>query len=472
MDLPGNKKSKKPSSSLNSPDIGVIFNSMDDIPPEKLEAIQKSMSELTLDEYINSFPPDKLEEIKDFIEQDGGNFRDEMEKTLDQIKEAVAAATSSSTENESDKTDDTLGIEKLVGLTKSDDDIEPDDEEDDTEDDSLDFGDDDESEEDEDEDECEEDEEEEEEEDVDTSNLSISELSKFLQKKNADKAISTLSNLVDQQQKVQSIIKNQYPNGDISVLFDPDNIGQIVCDVKDDFYIEFKKKYPEEDIKVSSLLPLAGYGADAVDFTAIDSFHIVDFNDKYILLKGKPKKPNYVGFYIAMIRYDGEYIVVVPKFNNNYDINGSLFSSVRYPDLFNEDNEFILDNINNVEASLDLLLVTRKKVILSPNQFGIITQASPKVKNPSEFLFVGTIQSFDTPEAICFKKDAELDESIQSFRFYFRFNTVYRPEFLQKVSEIAFKMDMKNSLLFANKELKFAGSRIYIDIDLPDIDQF
>lgn len=279
----------------------------------------------------------------------------------------------------------------------------------------------------------------------------------------------------------EECVHAHYELGNIKYL-KSEYFGSVECIEDDNLYNNFISKYGSDSTKyLDNNLGLKDFAY--TDITAmlplqnIKDLKFMEANNRFILFYAEPDIQNTYGFFVAIIKTENDYALYIPEFRNTFDIDSEgnvlLFNPVETPELFTVDPNgtasFDLLNIGSLEFAINFALAPKKKVLLSPNQFGIIKNTIPPILNDAMLLQVGTITSNESPEAILLKKDAELDLNERTFPLYFNFGRVIDKESLKEISQVLFKTNLNESKLLNNCELKYTSDhRLYIDIDLGD----
>lgn len=310
-------------------------------------------------------------------------------------------------------------------------------------------------------------------------------------KKNNSQNLAIISNFLNQQLQEDSEDEEdeeepiEYALGNIKWL--QNTFGKVLYTRDENIYNNFLKKYGTDSTKYADQMSgkLQGYMTDLTD-----NFHLKDIknmkyimnNDKFILFFAEPKDITKYGYYIIFVEKDpDEFILYVPAYYNTFDVDIDE-NNISYPVLYDIDDERFIGidkNTNELEFypfreeallfSINFALAERKKVLLSPVQFGTIKNIMPVINSDSQVIKIGTIISNESSEAILFKKDAEVDLNQKEFPLYLKFPQIITKNSLSVVAQIFFKTDFNNINLFKNVELNYdMVGNFFVDVDLKD----
>lgn len=263
----------------------------------------------------------------------------------------------------------------------------------------------------------------------------------------------------------------------------PEFFGTVMCDEDPDLYEHFTEKYGVDSSKyLDDNIGIKNF--EATDITAalplnqIKNLKFVEANEKFILFYAEPEESEtYYGFFVAVIRQNGEYCLYIPEFSNTFKYNPEeetlSFYSWNEKDLFLGDDKnftsFIHLNICKIELAIKFALATEKKTLITPVEFGKIKNLIQPVQHDSQFLKIGNITSNESSKAVLLKKDADLDISKKTFPLYFRFPNVIDKENLVTLSTILFKVNFNESEFMKNTELQYTNGKLFVDVDFWNI---
>lgn len=264
----------------------------------------------------------------------------------------------------------------------------------------------------------------------------------------------------------------------------PEYFGSVECVEDSELYNKFVEKYGNDSTKyldpnvgvkesylteLTSQLPLAN----------VKNLRFVEATDRFILFYAETDIENTFGFFVSVVETpDGKFALYIPEFRNTFDVIDDktvvLYNPVKDSHIFvidsNGTGEFKELSIPMLELAINFALAPKKRVLLSPLDFGEIKNIMPPVTGSSQWLQFGLITSNESPEAILLKKDAELDLEKKIFPIYFKFNTTLGRDVLQELAGIFFKTDFNNCPLLGYSEMAYTSDgRLYININLGDI---
>lgn len=265
---------------------------------------------------------------------------------------------------------------------------------------------------------------------------------------------------------------------DYSTLYDGETYGMVAYERSPRLLEEFKEKYGDlERYDVKIFVPEIKVSNATPGLANIRSIDLVESNDKYILFRGIPGYQGMEPMYIAIIKFQGEFEIVIPEYGNSFEIaTGDLFDH-------KEDAELFLDtpmgkvlmrpaDISKMKTGLDLVLFEPRKPMFSIRDFGSVIVDPAKSEFASEYIHIGDIISNESEGARLFKKDFDIPEDSKSLKFFVKLKREYPEDTLNTLSNyISDAIDFNENSKVIMNELKYSSSGrfAYIEIDLGDL---
>lgn len=276
------------------------------------------------------------------------------------------------------------------------------------------------------------------------------------------------------------ISKNPFPTGEMKYLF-PEDFGSVECEESESIYEEFVEKYGTDSVKyLDDNTGLRDFILNdltsTLDFDAIKNMRFVNSNKYFILFYMEPKDPDMYGYFAAVIkRGTDNFAVYIPTYGNTFGITEDETSTYLYnADIDKHMFEGDISNIGSfkylsadvIEFAIEYALAPRKKLLLSPREFGSIRSIRPSISGDSQFLPIGKITSNGSTKSVLLLKDAELPLDNESYNLFIKFPTVVDDSFLRFFSSILFQVDFNECLLMENVELKYTNDgKLYFDLE-------
>ena len=275
----------------------------------------------------------------------------------------------------------------------------------------------------------------------------------------------------------------EYTLGDSDNLH-PEQFGSIPIYESSTLYEEFLDKYGSDTTKYlddKDGITDFFYTDLTVNLMAninIKEFKYIVSTNQFIIFYAVPEDETKYGYFVAVVKTaPDKFSMFVPEFANTFKVNGdgstALYGPITDPLFFvendNGDSKFRFLSMTNLIFSIRFCLAPIKNVILSPKKFGTIRNVITPITRPSAMLKIGNITSNETPEAILFKKDAEIPLEEQTFPMYIKFKDVIGEPSLKLMQQILFKVDFNKCDLLDYCELKWTNDhKLYIEIDLDE----
>ena len=258
--------------------------------------------------------------------------------------------------------------------------------------------------------------------------------------------------------------------------------GTIECIEDPEIYEKFIKKYGYDSktyadrIKGVQDFILDKYTSQ-LPIGEINNMKYIKHDNKSILFYATTSIPDTFGFFVSVIETsDNEFAIYIPILMNSFNIdendNVTLINPVEQQELFNIGDDGVASFKGSIDAlglATNFMLAPKKRTLLNPHQFGTIRNIRASVTSSDRVLKIGIITSNESPEAVLFKKDAELDLDQTEFPLYINFQNEISKPALKKISEILFETDFNECPLFDNLELHHTlNGSLYVNIDLGE----